>query len=82
MHGPVGFRNDFGDYSVAACDSTGVSWDDEASRLLEEERYLDDMGRLWRLFLRTCHHHLGVIHVVVFPFGMGAFLRVPDTGPS
>eukprot|EP00930_Biecheleria_cincta_P082708 TRINITY_DN72380_c0_g1_i1.p1 TRINITY_DN72380_c0_g1~~TRINITY_DN72380_c0_g1_i1.p1 ORF type:complete len:1090 (-),score=170.08 TRINITY_DN72380_c0_g1_i1:131-3079(-) len=43
-------------------------------RWLDEERYVADMGTLWRRTLLSARH-LSIEDMVMFPFGMGAFLR-------
>lgn len=43
-------------------------------RRLNEEMYLDDMGRIWRNCLLSMGY-LGIQDAIFFPFGMGAFLR-------
>ena len=44
------------------------------SRWLDEDRYVADMGLLWHRVLQSASA-LGIEDMILFPFGMGAFLR-------
>mmetsp|Transcript_66287 Transcript_66287/g.156037 ORF Transcript_66287/g.156037 Transcript_66287/m.156037 type:complete len:1066 (+) Transcript_66287:69-3266(+) len=44
------------------------------NRWLDEERYVRDMGLLWHRVLEAACH-MNVEDMILFPFGMGAFLR-------
>ena len=44
------------------------------NRWLDEDRYVSDMGLLWHRVLHTAGH-MGIEDMILFPFGMGAFLR-------
>jgi len=46
----------------------------QGRRILDEDRYVRDLGAMWRGSLRASLH-LKAQHIVLFPFGMGAFLR-------
>jgi hypothetical protein len=47
------------------------------TRSLDEDLYIADMGKLWRNTLRV-FKRLQIDDVIMFPFGMGAFLRHLD----
>ncbi|CAE7896112.1 unnamed protein product [Symbiodinium sp. KB8] len=44
------------------------------NRWLDEDRYVSDMGLLWHRVLHAASH-MGIEDMILFPFGMGAFLR-------
>ena len=64
--------DDFPEYSVAP--DPAYRGRRGHSRWLDEDRYVADMGLLWHRVLHSAAH-LGVEDMILFPFGMGAFLR-------
>jgi len=63
---------DFNEYSIEADSKYKGNW--ASQRALDETKYILDMTNLWRRSLEAAVH-LGIQDMVMFPFGMGAFLR-------
>jgi len=64
--------DDFREYSMPA--DIGYRGRRGRGRWLDEDRYVTDMGSLWKRSLQAAVK-LNVEDIIVFPFGMGAFLR-------
>lgn len=74
--GESSHAEDFDEYSIT--NDVGYKGKFQHSKCLDETKYVADMMSLWRRSLEAAAY-LGVEDMILFPFGMGAFLRHLDS---